>query len=320
MNLKESLLITEKKDDERKKRLSWLKKKITKFMAAGLALEASGLGLLSPAMVNAGQEVENRDTTEMVKTSDANEQTKKLKDDLTKLFGPSGAPFIERYIDHEESAPDRKNVETNAVDLESITSQGETKIDKDLIRRFLDTMPDNWVDGEVSSIRQINLIYQGHEGVIASCRRCNENYEEGLITLYKVTEDKSPQEILIEVIVHELAHANDWESDNELTYEERVQLANNIIGRVRSPDHYSSWYIEYLASEGVSLYRMSIEYWAEICRQYFKNPFELHVDDFIIVDAQVRKNDSEYNWVDAITERNNILSSLAFENNTTTEK
>lgn len=204
-----------------------------------------------------------------------------------------------------------------AIQLEEGAIEGE-----DIQQILQETFPIGWVNNEVGAIRQSDETqhthYQHLGGIkykaLASC------YRQG------VGKDKEKTEIvyhgdakteftgnLIDSFSHEIAHANDWVSDNEMSTLERVNLLLKIYKRLKSPDRYLSYYVESIQGKDLKEqnYNRAVEYWAEISEQYFKDASRLHIDDFRLVDGHIRKTDPNFNWKTAMEKRNQIKSRIA---------
>ena len=168
------------------------------------------------------------------------------------------------------------------------------------IKAFLDTMPANWAYGEISAI----------EGLEKSD---NDKAEFNVLAVYKpgnfkIQFDKSDTRELskgevMDILSHEIAHANDFSSDNELSTAEKDVLRDKLKERLAAPDRYMSPYVEKLIIDGVSSFTVKKEYWAEICRVYMMDPTVLNVEEFNLVQDYVKKNDPNYNWKDSIQKR-----------------
>jgi|GEM_PF-4642057 len=189
----------------------------------------------------------------------------------------------------------------------------------DQVQQVLDTYPKGWVYNEVSSIEQSveekeapkEYGLQDNQKVIADCS--HDLYEKSKITFYNSTKERlDSYYVLSELLGHELAHANDWITDNEMSTEDRLELLTAITGRLDSEDRYKSNYVESIVNEDKQRekYLKAVEYWAEICSQYFSDPSSLHVKDFRIVDRVVQKSDLEFSPLFQKLDRTNLITSI----------
>ncbi|MBI2676605.1 MAG: hypothetical protein HYX21_01450 [Candidatus Yanofskybacteria bacterium] len=205
--------------------------------------------------------------------------------------------------------------------VEDIVSS-EGLIEKILIETLLadNMIPKGWVNDEVESITlksQSHLI--AYEGVNS---RALASYsgggikegkkEKGRIVFYKDSSEHVSAEGIFNALWHELGHANGPTSDNESNDFERLKLMLSLAERIKSPDRFYSHYVESIQEQDEQKrnYNRIMEYWAEICAQYFKDPTELHFSDFQLVDTVVKKADSDYNAFAASIQRGKMLKVL----------
>ena len=137
--------------------------------------------------------------------------------------------------------------------------------------------PKGWISGEVEDVEYIDDI----EGILDSgSRKGGEFRRKGLLSskifLYQFTpkadSDKDEHFVSNEVVFHELGHANDWESDQDLTILERQNLLLRVLARMETKDTYDTkdhYHKSYLDGTKRGLYRAAKEYWADICAEYF---------------------------------------------------
>ncbi|MBU2109700.1 hypothetical protein KKB71_01960 [Patescibacteria group bacterium] len=250
-----------------------------------------------------------------------------IKKELIKKIGEKNIRIIETgdkeaFFNRKEGAekPIIKNFER--VDLNSSVLE---KIWKDG-----DTYPKGWIDGEVESIeyteKKFSMKDYGPEFKERNADAVMERYlERILVNIDKEEMKRFEKRDLIDGlnfrVSHELGHSNDWETDNELSLVERVQLLKEIISRMESEKPFISIMSEFI---GEKSYHQKIrkanieeenilrakEYWAEICEYYFNMPDwlqEKYPEDFAIVDKYVKKNDHNFNPFVAKDKRNSIL-------------
>lgn len=188
------------------------------------------------------------------------------------------------------------------------------------VSEYLGTIPLNWVNGEISSIKQIEKGDPPEERggsiwtVLGKFKDDKLGSKKGHIILTEALKEKNVPEVL-NIINHELGHANDWGSDNDTFYEEKLDLLLGILARIDSPDRYMSSYVEsYKDGDDKTIhfrkFRMAQEYWAEISGQYFSDPTQLSIIDLEIVDSWIRKGDPGYNWKLAFEAREKIVMQI----------
>lgn len=200
----------------------------------------------------------------------------------------------------------------------------EMHIDQETMQQLLnETFPAEWVQGEVSAVTQESepLIMAAEYGLpqdseaIASCTSTPGEPESSIV--FHGASLKESAGSNLDTLTHELAHANDWERDNTMTTEQRINLLTAIADRLASESRYQSPYVESITNEDGQLeqYLKAQEYWAEICREYFISPDGLHIDDFTIVDGALRQQDPQFSGEAASQKQLEILLSLQTEPN-----
>jgi len=115
--------------------------------------------------------------------------------------------------------------------------------------------------------------------------------------------------IIENILSHEMAHANDWVSDMELSNEERLDLLLAVGSRLDAVPRYGSNYVEAIENKNkkTERYFKAQEYWAEISAQYFRDPDELDAKDYLLVDGVVRKTDPNFNCRKSSRERKELI-------------
>lgn len=225
----------------------------------------------------------------------------------SKIPKPKSYDERERLLKNRRFETETKHIETRDGD-----------IDHETLRTILkETYPIGWVEDEIRIVesspkRKPMPAKYGMGGVaLASCYRDIDGKSE--IVFHVDSRDES-KEYVIGTIGHELAHANDWISDDHLTATEGEELRNRIKSRLRSPDRFLSSYVEEInnANEEEELETKAIEYWAEICEQYFDDATKLSVEDFNIVDGHIKKTDRLFGWLGA-KERRYRLAGIKIE-------
>jgi len=176
---------------------------------------------------------------------------------------------------------------------------GTSTLDGEKIGQILhDTFPKGWL--EVRQVIQQDITddvpeqYGLKEGLksLASCSQIGESS----IIFYQGSRQYRLSFLISDVMAHELGHANDWHSDEQLDYSERQKLLLAIGNRIKSEDRYLSDYVESINNEDKKTenHLKASEYWAEICSQYFTAPEWMNIKDYLLVDGVVRKADPDY--------------------------
>ncbi len=168
--------------------------------------------------------------------------------------------------------------------------------------------PQQWVEKEIKTIKQVEEVkrvgshygLKGNWKTVATTTRKLFLRED--ITFYKDSETNLEE--FLHTLSHEIGHANDWESDNEMDATERVDLLLAIRERLQSKDRYVSDYVESIENKDKQeeLYLKAVEYWAEICAAYFSDPENLNYKDFVLVNNTIKKHEPDYDsskWQEA---------------------
>jgi len=109
------------------------------------------------------------------------------------------------------------------------------------------------------------------------------------IKIYDLPEGMTKDEF-IDVFLHEINHSNDWNDNFDLTSAERINMLYEFANRFDQEDRFRSDYIEGINEKGIKdrlgrdelsedispgdfiKYIKVVEYWAELGREYIKNP------------------------------------------------
>lgn len=189
------------------------------------------------------------------------------------------------------------------------------------------TFPNNWASNiEVSVIKYEDKVKNISEGYNIKGGKAWADYNPNTknITFYQGTKNYPIYENINICLTHELGHANDWDTDNETSVDDKMVLLVSIAERLDSPDRYMSSYVESIGipdttkeiAEGTTYYsnahqrqkyNKAKEYWGEICSVYFSSPGLLNVKDFELVDNWVKKNDPTFNLEKSIELRSEMI-------------
>ncbi len=323
------------REKERARKLSFLHRVIAKFILGAALLEAGALGswgytkikevieLQQTEKIDAEKEVKKQ-TKKLTEELEEPKKKEKIKDEieaekigekekeLIKIFGEY-SPFRteKNWQSYFEKRGGPTTEEKKQQKLETLTVFG-AEISTNILREYLNTFPLGWVE-EITYIGQSNeyeqMSYKGVKGsALASCAKVGK---QSIITFYIPTRSASPAYVM-HSLSHEIAHANDWSNDEEMSYKERVDLLYDISQRVFANDRFLSSYVESIENPelGERNFQRATEYWAEISAQYFSDPTKLNIKDYAIVDSQVRKADPNYNALVSSNQRAEILKAV----------
>lgn len=173
--------------------------------------------------------------------------------------------------------------------------------------------PRGWVDTEIESVTQADTTIMmdksyGIDGIEAA-HCATDEHGHSRILLSNGARRESMLWNTLELLPHEVAHANDWLRDSEMTLDERIQLLYDVVKRVDAPDRWKSVYVEEIKNEDPQLqtYKRSIEYFAEISAAYMHTPDKLNKKDFDIVDRAIRRTDPNFDVRKSINHRAQVV-------------
>jgi hypothetical protein len=209
--------------------------------------------------------------------------------------------------------PDTYVYEANSSLLHVDGSEGnDGMFTPEMVRQILtQTYPKNWVNGQVSYFSQERDPRFIDSPILGTPLGFGPEYGIGLNTSVR----KWPLQYVVHAISHELSHMNDFRTDHQLTIEESLDLALGITQRLVSKDANK----EALAQGGSGSvgatdseqqdfnYTALKEYWAEICAQYFDNRDKLNVQDVILVESIIKKNDPMFDYNAAKERREHLI-------------
>lgn len=223
-------------------------------------------------------------------------------------------------LEHPELGTEHEPTEIKT-DLVAHNGYQDVRISREQLGVYVNgTFPRGWVSNEVASIEQTDVRVPSDEryGIVGgeAAAACRRGQDRDTIVFYGGSKTEYMGSVLRGTLPHELGHANDWESDAEMSGEERLDLLVAVGERLGSEDRYRSAYVEKINNpdEKRELYTKAVEYWAEICSQYFRNPEAMDVKDFQLVDARVRKVDPDYDADECRSERQEVVLDILFPN------
>lgn len=222
-----------------------------------------------------------------------------MEDALRKHMEGESIDYLEQISNSSWGEPESlETTQTVATSLDS--SEGRITGLRDLIQT---AYPRGWVNNEVAFVLQTQDEYKIQESyglkegsqALATAGPSKTFPGRSEVVFYKLAKTQ-PMKYMLEALSHEFGHANDWDSDNELSTGERVDLLLALGERIHSDDRFRSSYAEAITNRNKQLenYNKAREYWAEICRQYFTDYAKLNIKDFQIVDHHVRKSDRNF--------------------------
>jgi hypothetical protein len=240
-------------------------------------------------------------------TQQENETLSAGFDEIKRVFGQEAVDRI-KMMD-KIAFLENKEASGNKVSYKGFNKVGLTNesVEKFVSEEFF--FPKNWIKGEVGSIYFSDQELKEKDGAIEGMF-VPEKEKKNWIVIFMRDKEHSVVEIdkvkllfyIKHIGAHELAHANDWEYDNQSTILQRVDLLKKIGERLNSKNRFGSYEawsrdLEYYESKEKP-YDKAKEYWAEICRAYFSDAESLktrYPADFDIVDRYIKSQDSNFN-------------------------
>jgi hypothetical protein len=172
------------------------------------------------------------------------------------------------------------------------------EISVDEIGHYLKGYPNSWLQGKVAKIKFSQEKFGPPSGYVKNGRTIGLFHtREEKIEIFGSVVDRKNMSRFDRVVAHEIAHGNDWRTDDKLTIDQRIELLAKVASRVLSEDRFRSGYVEAIEVAGDPQTQFALkctEYWAEISREYFNNPRSLSYKDFVIVHDHVRRTDPDF--------------------------
>jgi hypothetical protein len=192
------------------------------------------------------------------------------------------------------------------------------------IRFILDTLPEGFVEGEVIRIGFEDEVlparedYHLHAGAeTAATAGGGTSAERTVITFWRGAKDNRSDWIWGDAMIHEIGHANDWETDLQLDDAEKAELKKRVIERVQAPDRFKSSYVEGISNpdKTAELESKAKEYWAEIVAAYLNGKLDPFGPDGELVAEYIAKNDPDFDRTAALEARKQIIGEMSIEEN-----
>lgn len=241
----------------------------------------------------------------------------KYEGQIFRIFGES---TIERIITVDRrlySSRHRENKKPDMVGFSDCPAENCSYIVKYVLTEDYGMFPKGWINGNIGRIEYVdkNITKKIFDSVIAEKGGDfgnRFNLSDGpTLCLYKTfrqepTEEEKSSKISEPVVLHEIGHANSWETDLKLSLLEREEMILLVYDRMTSPDawhddHGQKYYELFLNGNMEYAYEGTEEYWASICCEYFNDPKKFQEKfpaDFNLVDKYVKKHDPKFNVLD----------------------
>lgn len=206
----------------------------------------------------------------------------------------------------------------NAAELWSPKLKGlDPEITPERFVAIMGTYPRGFVDGSVCRMGYKDEIFSMgvDKGMVGSVKVASAEDVGGgvgaptLLTFYRGVKSESSKELWGQTVPHEIAHANDDDSDHTMSVREREAFRISLRTRLVAADRHPSFYVDTIISE-----RKVTEYWAVIFAAYLDGD-PMAPDDEEIVKAVIRRKDPAFDRDAALARRNAILAEMTGEKN-----
>lgn len=191
------------------------------------------------------------------------------------------------------------------------------------IRLLLDTLPEGYVEGDISAIGFTDEVLpmpeaygeKLSEGEAAAHAAGGMGDAQTAVIFWRGMKDSSSKGIWNGTFLHEVGHCNDWERDGDLDAFERADLKMKVIARVLAPDRFKSDYVESISSSDKQkeVELKAVEYWAEINEAHLNGILAPFSPDADIVREHIARTDPDFNRDEALAARKLILAEMADE-------
>lgn len=215
-----------------------------------------------------------------------------------------------------EAGHEAETVETS-VSLEEIDSAATPE----RMRRLLkETLPKGWSGQDIETISFVDV--EGYivpnvtpeQRAIATAQESMLPKGRTTIRFFKGSKKASRQTVFGDILVHEVAHANDWERDGDMPQQDRTALRDGVLARIDATDRYKSDYVESIAKKETN--QRAAEYWAEICEAYLNAEDPLHsmpLADVELIRREIARTDPKFDRNEAFRKRREIMREMRWE-------
>lgn len=255
-----------------------------------------------------------------VKQYERNKENKKIETEYEQLNQEYGIRFSDYFnVAYKQNWREIENKEKTAT---TTIKWGHQIFTGQQVSEILNTFPDRWIDNEIDIITQeekdepVSEDYGLEENTKTLAACITKFGKKSKIVFYNGIKEHHHFYVLNDILSHEIAHANDWDNDDEMNPDDRRYLLLSITERLGSKDRFMSDYVESIKNENEQeeKYLKAVEYWAEICAQYFYDSTNMNIKDFQIVDKVVKNTDPNFNPIEQYANRIKLIDKYFREN------
>lgn len=181
----------------------------------------------------------------------------------------SNSQTREKMLEKLDQKPKPEKRKKKTAIMESLKDIG---LQPDIVQRFLKTLPGSWRK-EVDLITYVNKPAEviadentKEKDELVAHHQSGEMENSSEIYFFPGAKKKSEIELL-QLLIYEHAHVNNWRNRGDLNLGQRINLLYNIIKRVESPDRFKYELVEKICCKDKKkeLIKKAVEYWAAIC-------------------------------------------------------
>jgi len=219
-----------------------------------------------------------------------------VRSELTEMIGVAAVRELVPVAatDRDRSSRERRREDLRREDISTVEGFDSVGVSEALVTRYLEEGFPRFMTARsaVSSIefttehRLMRADYHMEEGTeIAGTCSIGEASEASEIRLYgSLLDTRGRLEISSafgEVLVHELAHAIDWENLDALDPATRLRMLHQMVGHARDEERLRFSYIEQIHSDNPQeqLRNRAVEYYAELTSNVFRLAPDMSADD-----------------------------------------
>lgn len=206
-------------------------------------------------------------------------------------------------------------VEMDAAELRALDPEATPE----RLRFILDTLPAGFVEGDLAAIEFVDEDMTMPEAYgLSGVKRAHAGEGIGAdgvrVVFFRGSRGETSRELWADVMIHEIAHANDWIRDGRMSELERASLKLEVVARVMAEDRHRSSYVESIKNPDpqTELEFRAVEYWAEINEAYLQGE-PLPAADEALVKKHIAAKDPSFDRDAALKRRNDALNAMTYE-------
>lgn len=295
--------------DKREKFITSLRRRFKKAIeggmvpAAALAFIIQMPGQIGYSKLEAEKELrQSKTTVEYIKDSykvAAEGEMDKNKLEYLRDLGNKGMALISSfgekniYIPLRRSGPEREKETGAAAASIGIKMENAEKlgIQEEWVYGALEKLPPGWRKniGEIrfnDQIEKLPTSYGTPKNWILSARTAYRRETQKTDLVFFRIPHKRTQSSFQSDFYHEAAHASDWQRSTQHSTDDSIRFAYAVLERIKSSERFYSPYVESIRNKDkqTETYIKTVEYWAEIAAQYFKDKSQLPLQDQRLVE------------------------------------